>query len=76
MYTVDQLRAIAASGGGFELDAYAYTVDQLRAIASSASSGGARITLDLAKKKLTVDKNFLSRLLLCWVTVGGLAFGR
>lgn len=55
MYTVDQLRAIAASGGGFELDAYGYTVDQLRAIASSASSGGARITLDLAKKKLTVD---------------------
>ena len=52
MYTVDQLRAIAASGGGFELDAYGYTVDQLRAIASSASSGGARITLDLAKKKI------------------------
>lgn len=50
MYTVDQLRAIAGSGGGFELDAYAYTVDQLRAIASSACSGGARITIDLAKK--------------------------
>lgn len=56
MYTVDQLRAIAGSGGGFELDAYTYTVDQLRAIASSASSGGASLTLDLAKKKLTVDQ--------------------
>lgn len=56
MYTVDQLRAIAGSGGGFELDAYGYTVDQLKAIASSASSGGARITLDLTKKKFTVDQ--------------------
>lgn len=63
MYTVDQLRAIAGSGGGFELDAYGYTVDQLRAIAKSASSGGARITLDLAKKTLTVDQ--LKKIALC-----------
>ncbi|CAI3121815.1 hypothetical protein ACT4YP_13380 [Acinetobacter baumannii] len=56
MYTVDQLRAIAGSGGGFELDAYGYTVDQLRAIAGSASSSGARITINLSRKKFTVDQ--------------------
>lgn len=36
--SVDELRAIASSGGGFAIDAKSFTVDQIRSIASSGGS--------------------------------------
>ena len=43
--SVNDLRAIASSGGGMVLNAGQFSVNDLRAIASSASGGGVRITL-------------------------------
>jgi len=43
--SVNDLRAIASSGGGMVLNASQFSVNDLRAIASSASGTGARITL-------------------------------
>lgn len=43
--SVNDLRAIASSGGGMVLNASKFSVNDLRAIASSASGSGARITL-------------------------------
>ena len=44
-FTVNDLRAIASSGGGMVLDTMPFTVNDLRAIASSSSGGNARLTL-------------------------------
>lgn len=44
-YTVTDLRAIAASGGGMILSAKGFTTTDLRSIAASANSGGGQITL-------------------------------
>lgn len=43
--SVNDLRAIASSGGGMILDAKQFSVNELRAIASSAGGSGARIIL-------------------------------
>jgi hypothetical protein len=43
--SVDELRAIAASGGGFEIDAKGFTTDQMRAIAASGSAKGAQLII-------------------------------
>jgi hypothetical protein len=45
LYTVDQLRAVARSGGGMTLDAAAYTQAQLTGICRDAALGSAPITL-------------------------------
>jgi hypothetical protein len=44
-YTVTDLKAIAASGGGMILSAGGLTTTDLRAIAASAKSGGGQLTL-------------------------------
>jgi DNA replication protein len=44
--TVDQLRRVAAAGGGLELDASLFTLAQLEVIvAAAAKSGSATLTL-------------------------------
>lgn len=43
--SVDELRAIAASGGGFEIDAKNFAVDEMRAIAASGSAKSAQLKI-------------------------------
>ncbi|HCD4659898.1 TPA: hypothetical protein NBR33_000116 [Acinetobacter nosocomialis] len=54
MYTQQELVNIASYGGGLELDAAKHTVADLTNIASYAASKGARITISLKNKKLSV----------------------
>ena len=42
---IEQLKRIAAGGGGFVLDASTLTFNQMRDIAVAAETGGAKITL-------------------------------
>ena len=44
-HTTQDLRAIAASGGGMTLDTQDFTLEELRAIAASANSGGGQVFL-------------------------------
>lgn len=54
-FTVTDLRAIAASGGGMILNASPFTVTDLRAIAASASGGNAQLTLKNLGKLTVTD---------------------
>lgn len=55
MYSVNDLIRIASLGGGLELNAKNYTTNDLIRIASLASGKGARITISVLEKKLSVD---------------------
>lgn len=56
MYAVNDLVRIASLGGGLELNAKNYTSNDLIRIASLASGKGARITISVLEKKLTIDE--------------------
>jgi hypothetical protein len=43
--TIEQLKRVAAAGGGFVLDASGFTFNQIRDISAAAAAGKARLTL-------------------------------
>jgi hypothetical protein len=45
IYTIEQLKQIAGTGGGLTLDASTLTFNQLRDITTAAHSGTAKITV-------------------------------
>lgn len=58
--TVLDLQKIAASGGGFSLDASTYTTLDLQKVAASMASGGGRLVLRNLNKFTTLDLQKIS----------------